>query len=217
MSKGFVYIMINPSFIKKVKIGITNKESEQRAKELFTTGVPEEFIVVYEELVDNCEEVERILHKRFESYRESRNREFFNIPIKVAIKELQKVARNSIVVEDDISKVSILKELKEKYPFYLKPDISEVSIAHTGSVCFLEIVRGSNYTDQIVERTDLSFIVTGGNDESLYFPPTNSVYENANKFINVFDPYSIINCTGLFTNEAASKVAEEYFRDKNNR
>src|SRR5438552_7851226 len=119
MSTGFVYIMINPSFIKKVKIGITTRTSEERAKELSSTGVPDDFVVVYDELVNNCEEVEKQLHDKFDAFRTNKNREFFNIPVKEAIKELQKIKNSYLINEDKIEKVSIFKDLMDKYHKYL--------------------------------------------------------------------------------------------------
>ncbi|MEH2169992.1 MAG: GIY-YIG nuclease family protein [Nostoc sp.] len=89
MAQGFVYVLVNPSFPDQVKIGRTEKTSELRAKQLQTTGVPTPFIVVYEELVSDCEVVENILHSRFAVYRTSQDREFFRVPVREAIRVLQ--------------------------------------------------------------------------------------------------------------------------------
>lgn len=76
MSTGFVYIMINPTLKGLVKIGRTKRTSKNRAQELRTTGLPDDFIVVYDELVTDSILVEKKLHKRFDDYRYQRNREF---------------------------------------------------------------------------------------------------------------------------------------------
>jgi T5orf172 domain-containing protein len=55
MTTGFVYIMINPAMRGMVKIGLTKQTSKARAQGLRTTGVPDDFIVVYDELVTDCE------------------------------------------------------------------------------------------------------------------------------------------------------------------
>ena len=92
--KGFVYILLNPSFIKYVKIGKTQKTSEERAKEIYRqakTGIPTEFVVAYENEVSDCDLVEILVHKELKKYRISEDREFFNVPLKEAIKTIERV------------------------------------------------------------------------------------------------------------------------------
>ena len=88
-TKGFVYIMINPSYGKEiVKIGKTTKEPEERAKELSSsTGVATPFIVVYKRAFKNCHIAEKIAHEILESRgcRVNSSREFFAISIPDAI------------------------------------------------------------------------------------------------------------------------------------
>ncbi len=92
--KGFVYILLNPSFIKLVKIGKTQKTSEERAKEIYRqakTGIPTEFVVAYENEVSNCDLVESLVHQELQKYRLHNDREFFNVPLKQAIKTIEGV------------------------------------------------------------------------------------------------------------------------------
>ncbi|WP_414552269.1 GIY-YIG nuclease family protein [Anabaena sp. CCY 0017] len=84
MTQGFVYVLLNPSFPDQVKIGRTEKDSEIRARKLWTTGVPTPFLVIYDELVSDCEVVESHLHERFAAYRVNSCREFFRIPVREA-------------------------------------------------------------------------------------------------------------------------------------
>ena len=63
---GYVYCMINNSMPNLCKIGCVIKSkrtSHTRANELYTTGVPEEFIIVYEIKVKNPIKYEKIIHK----------------------------------------------------------------------------------------------------------------------------------------------------------
>ena len=71
----------------------TPKQCFTRAKELWITGVPTEFIVVWDELVSDCQEVERRLHERSSEYRVNRAREFFRIPVREAVRALQQEAQ----------------------------------------------------------------------------------------------------------------------------
>src|SRR5918994_4068643 len=117
MSAGFVYIMINPAMRGLVKIGLTDRASKARAKELRGTGVPDDFVVVYDELVTDCEAVESRLHQRFGDYRYQPNREFFQIPVREAIRGLIDESVGFIVPRIGAnSGVEILPDLKKKYP-----------------------------------------------------------------------------------------------------
>ena len=92
--KGFVYILLNPSFIDTIKIGKTQRTSEERAKEIYQkakTGIPTKFIVAYENEVSDCDLVESLVHKKLEKYSHNSDREFFNIPLKQAIKTIEGV------------------------------------------------------------------------------------------------------------------------------
>ena len=212
MSQGFVYIMINLSFIDQVKIGLTKENSEKRASDLSKpTGVPTPFIVIYDELVSNCEAVEKMLHQRFAGYRVNKSREFFRIPIKEAIKGLQNEAKNFPIGDiEDSQKVEILPQLEAIYKNYLKPDIKSVKIIHLDNVCFLETTRQThqNLRDEIIERIDLDFIVEGTNGSK--FRLDKSAKENAKIFIEEMDEYSLIMCTNLFTESACLKIDEQH-------
>jgi predicted transport protein len=94
MSQGYVYILLNRAFQNDhYKIGMTTKTPEERAREISNaTGVPRAFEVLYEQKVIDCHRAERLLHQRLDQYRSATNREFFQIPIKAAIKALEGVA-----------------------------------------------------------------------------------------------------------------------------
>ena len=90
---GYLYILLNPSMPDLVKIGKTTRSPEERAKELSaTTGVPSSFIVVYYSEFENCSDAEKYVHDFLEAlgYRLSKNREFFEIPVKDAIDSIIK-------------------------------------------------------------------------------------------------------------------------------
>lgn len=82
---GKIYALLNPSMPGLVKIGKTTRNSELRADELHTTGVPTPFIVLYEVNVDDCDEAERLMHETLAVFRLSDRREFFRVAPKVAV------------------------------------------------------------------------------------------------------------------------------------
>lgn len=77
MSKGYVYILRNPSMPGLLKIGRTIRSVEGRANELYQTGVPTPFNVAYSILSPDCEALEASAHIRFAKDRVSDAREFF--------------------------------------------------------------------------------------------------------------------------------------------
>jgi hypothetical protein len=73
-----VYIFTNEAMPGLCKIGYTTRNDvKERAKELYTTGVPYPFQIHYACQVTNGKNVETILHKLFAEYRINNNREFF--------------------------------------------------------------------------------------------------------------------------------------------
>jgi len=93
MSKGFVYILSNPSILDGLlKIGMTSGNVEVRAKALQTTGVPAQFKIEYRAEVPDCGLVELVVHRRLASDRYAPNREFFSVSLDRAISVLDDVA-----------------------------------------------------------------------------------------------------------------------------
>lgn len=91
---GFVYILLNPSFGKLLKIGMTERSPEERASELSAhTGVPGRFVVAHEEFVEDCVLAEQKIHQALDSSRSNPDREFFEIKLKDAIRIVESVAK----------------------------------------------------------------------------------------------------------------------------
>lgn len=84
-SVGFVYVLTNKSMPGLVKIGMTRWLPEDRAKVLFSTGLPTPFNVEFR-LISSCPEiVERKVHELLADYRVNKKREFFELSVKNAI------------------------------------------------------------------------------------------------------------------------------------
>lgn len=79
MSKGYVYILSNEHMPGLVKIGRTTRLAQQRADELYQTGVPGPFRVEYDVFSPNCEELEAFVHSALTENRVSMVREFFAV------------------------------------------------------------------------------------------------------------------------------------------
>jgi hypothetical protein len=109
--------------------------------------------------------------------------------------------------------VEILPQLQEKYPQYLRPEMTSVQFVQSQDRSHLEITTADRVRDYLVDetskRTDLAF-VSGGS--GAFFSPSSPITENVRRFISEFDEVSIIHCTDLFTNEAATRIDEHWRR-----
>ena len=87
MEYGIVYLLTNNYMPGLVKIGMTTqKEIEQRMRELYTTGVPAPFVCEYACSVKkaDCAKIEKALQKAFQPDRVNPYREFFRIQVEQA-------------------------------------------------------------------------------------------------------------------------------------
>ena len=87
---GYVYCLSNESMPNLVKVGeihTDGKTPKDRARELFTTGVPAPFKVEFAKKVKNPKQKEITLHKLLEEFTErySSRREFFQVTPKVVL------------------------------------------------------------------------------------------------------------------------------------
>jgi hypothetical protein len=83
---GYIYVLYNPSANGVVKIGKTQRNPDERAKELSSaTGVPTPFVVIYQSIFQDCVGAELFIHTKLDKYRVANNREFFQLPIYLAV------------------------------------------------------------------------------------------------------------------------------------
>ncbi|WP_372809467.1 GIY-YIG nuclease family protein [Litorivivens sp.] len=85
MSKGYVYVLSNPSMPGVYKIGRSINGGEERAKSLYTTGVPEPFSLEYEIYCNAHEEAESLAHEYLSEFRVTDSREFFRCDLDQAV------------------------------------------------------------------------------------------------------------------------------------
>lgn len=71
-----------------VKIGKTTTSPTRRMSELHSTGVPTPFELEFAAEVPDCHVGERAAHDALDRYRVSSNREFFKVPVMVALREI---------------------------------------------------------------------------------------------------------------------------------
>lgn len=218
MAAGYVYILINQSMPGLIKVGRTYRDSRERARELHSTGVPTPFEVAFEIFSLEHERIEELLHQQLASFRVSNNREFFRYPLKEAIELLLEISQSISKRVTEFVAESIFHRLIEKYQDWLEPSITDVRIVQTSERVWLEITQEEEMAgylkDQTIKRSDLAFI-TDGDYESQMFRSDDHVSVNASKFVDEFDPFSIIMTTNLFHEEACQKVNNEFNPHRN--
>lgn len=141
MTEGWVYCLSNPSMPDLVKIGMTERTPEERAKELSTTGVPTPFVIEFAKKVKNPAQKEATLHALLEKYAERTNarREFF--------RTTPDVVRQFFDLMDDVDgstpEVSPVAEpLTETYQNFVKsirPSVKEANPDFTPQQIITEI------------------------------------------------------------------------------
>ena len=93
---GYVYILTNLSFPEDwVKIGKSSRPVDVRSKELDNTAVPLPFEIFATMKTVKYNEVEKLVHKtidRLTDLRIRQNREFFNVPPKMALDIFRDIA-----------------------------------------------------------------------------------------------------------------------------
>lgn len=213
MTSGYVYILTNVSLPGMIKVGRTLRDSRSRARELFTSGLPTPFQVAFEIFSDEYEKLEADFHQELHDFRVSNNREFFKYPLDKAITLLQKLNSPPASKESIFQAEDIFESLKQKYAPYLKPDIVAIRIVQPQGRVWLEITQEEEIAgylrDQKITRTDLGFISDGGYDSHL-FRPEDDVTENARKFVDDFDIYSIMMTTDLFHESACKEINDKF-------
>lgn len=91
---GTIYVLGNLSMPDVVKVGKTTRTIEERIKELSgATGVPNQFILLYEQMFSDVDKAELQIHTLLElkGYRHATNREFFNAPPSDIIKIINSI------------------------------------------------------------------------------------------------------------------------------
>ena len=113
MPSGYVYILSNAGMPGLLKIGLTERMPQARAKELQTTGVPHPFQLEFSVSVPDCQAAERQVHKLLEQngVRATGDREFFALSIDMAIATVQFVVGPTMESKPDFSMQPQLAEL----------------------------------------------------------------------------------------------------------
>lgn len=115
---GYVYIMSNEAMPGIYKIGCTSRSPEERANDLYTTGVPSPFIIEYCIIIENYQYIEKQTHKKLSAY--NYNKEFFKCDLKKCILELKKVAYNQRPYKEKYRTQFLRAQVEDREKEYLQ-------------------------------------------------------------------------------------------------
>ena len=94
----FVYVLVNSSCPGMVKIGMTTRDVDTRAKEISgATGVPTPWVPIYSFQCFNSLKLEQELHEYLDSVRVAENREMFRMSSTDAIKIVEQIGTKYII------------------------------------------------------------------------------------------------------------------------
>ena len=129
--RGWVYVLLNKSMPGLLKIGFSTKDPALRVRELGGTGLPHDFEIAYDALVESPRDLEQLVHKRLIEYHEAK--EFFRIDLEFAVDAIREVAETEeieILVENgDFLECEEGYELSKRHP----------TSATTASIDFLNL------------------------------------------------------------------------------
>ncbi len=96
---GFAYVLSNPAMPGMVKVGYTTDLAEDRARKLYTSGVPLPHQVEFEALTSFPKEVEAAAHAMLEPHRVNKGREFYRAPPYIAIETVKDALLEAASIE----------------------------------------------------------------------------------------------------------------------
>jgi hypothetical protein len=148
MAKGYIYVLTNPAMPGVVKVGRTERDPSDRARELQTTGVPNPFALFHSRFVNDCEAFEKQIHHVLaqRGVRLSSNREFFELQPHEAVALIDLLATEEPHCAIDFSRQSELTELVNALPLPLgNEEISGEKAAQLASRLAALGRQGSSY------------------------------------------------------------------------
>jgi hypothetical protein len=215
VSIGFVYVLLNPAFPRQLKIGRTAINSEKRAMQLSRqTGVPDDFIVIYDELVGDSERVEKIAARQVQCVSDQTQQGILWPPGQGGY---QGPTRTGPPISRsrghwDIAKLSVnlLTHFQRYFGKYLDPHVIDIELVQIPGICYLDVIRETAEggrpisTKEELPLSGVSFSTT----------PSLTDLKSNEALIRSLDEYDWIMITGsgLFTSEAANEIAREWER-----
>jgi hypothetical protein len=213
---GYVYILSNPDLPGLLKVGMTSKKPELRAKELSgTTGVSSKYVIEYYGKVSDRFVAEKAAHNRLKNFHHKK--EFFKVDIEVAIYCVE-------TISSPIERVYITPGNKLNVLNYARKrdNVADKQIAKEWGARENELKRSNAELTKIKnweEKVEDYMRKRTGKEESLFNynkMPGNPRLSNTetNQFIEDYDPNKIVLPSELAQAEHKTKIAKEELEKK---
>ena len=102
MKQGWVYVLTNQGMPGLIKIGFTKNLPQERARELYGTGVAYPFEVAYQVCCHHYPQVEREVHAQLSGMRVNGGREFFACSVEEAAQVIRQCAGKNLITAQDL-------------------------------------------------------------------------------------------------------------------
>ena len=137
--------MSNPSFSDgRIKIGKSHSDpSSFRKKELYSTGVPEPFVVEYYAFVEDYNNAEIEIHRTLSKVRPNKDREFFNISPPEAIikiRELCEIKYEEVFYRSP-EEIENFQKIKDKETYYKNLSEDDIFFKKEKTKQYEEVMR----------------------------------------------------------------------------
>ncbi|BAD56907.1 GIY-YIG nuclease family protein [Nocardia farcinica] len=215
--RGVVYVLMNRAMPGYMKIGKTIKTSDERARQLSgATGVPEDFEIVFDIVVSDVDQVEKLAHKKLDYARTNKRREFFRVDIRAAIQTVTEIASRFPVAEADSISREILPQMETRMRRWLRRDIISVEFVQYSDLCILRVTEQPNLRVSYARSIAFNLEVLGGGfdedgDGFLFSPYRRSIDENVKIFAEELDAYSMAMVDiPLLSPEATRYIVDGY-------
>ena len=198
-----IYVLKNEAFPELIKIGKTKRQDiQERMSELYSTGVPFPFECLWAGEVDDCTEIEYLLHNAFLGCRVNPKREFFKIeperviPLlkKLSFKEITPQLNEAINKDVTISEKDAVGTYKKEYR-KRRPNLnfSEMNIPLNAELVFINNnqIKAIVVSNQKVQYNDQTNSVSGLTKEllqvSYYVGPCKYWTYNGKNLDDIYD------------------------------
>ncbi|MFJ4254115.1 GIY-YIG nuclease family protein [Microbacterium sp. NPDC090003] len=189
---GAVYVLHNCSMAGLVKIGMTTGTAEDRAKQLYTTGVPAPFVVLFSQPSRDPLKLERAVHEALAEFRDNTGREFFRVTPRRAIETIIAEAADDVPLMHPTAERDITVLLRTRWGSALSQDLTHARLKHTAFGTTL-IADFKNSLGSRLSKTDLEII---WDDDAPFFAADMSVDEAAERFTEL-DAVTLLMTTDL--------------------
>ena len=114
---------------------------------------------------------------------------------------IMKQIKSTVMENLEVDKLEILKEMKQRFPEWLNPEIQSIKLCQNEELIFLEILFHKEFTRALI-ISKLDFIADDDDLSKILFTPEKEITDNAIEFL-ALDPLTILMCEEkIFTEES---------------